>query len=136
VTVPLDGPASAAADWLRSTALATASAVASADADASAVLRHQRAIARSRARREHELAPLRAEVERLVSAVGWSRARPIVEAVMAPVRVSGPRGVWRSRVGKRTGRRILAELAALPIQERFAFAAQPARSLARERRSP
>jgi hypothetical protein len=101
-----------------------------------AAQRQRHAIVKARARREHELAPLRAEVGRLVAEVGWERARPIVEAVMAPVRVSGPRGVWRSRVGKRTGRRILAELAALPVQEHLDFAAQPARSLASERRSP
>lgn len=78
--------------------------------------RRQRAIARSRERREHELAPLRSEVDRAVAEVGWRQARPIVEAVMAPVRVTGPRGVWRSRVGKRTGARILAGLRALPVQ--------------------
>jgi hypothetical protein len=141
MTAPLDGPAarvqtSREAHASSATALATAAADADARAhasaiayaNASAVLRRQRAIARSRERRAADLAPLRAEVDRLVSEVGWERARPIVEAVMAPVRVSGPRGVWRSRVGKRTGRRILAELAALPVQERFALSlSQPSR---------
>ncbi len=78
--------------------------------------RRQYAIARSREHRVHELAPLVAEVNRLVREVGWTRARPVVEAAMAPVRVSGPRGAWRSRVGKRSGARIVGGLAALPMQ--------------------
>ena len=97
--------------------------------------RRQRAIAGSRERREHELAPLRAEIDRLVSAVGWERARPVVEEIMASVRVSGPRGVWRSRVGKRTGARLLAELGALPVQGRLPLS-QPARSVTREETHP
>ncbi|MHB1554587.1 MAG: hypothetical protein ACYCSX_10780 [Acidimicrobiales bacterium] len=93
-----------------------------------ALERRARVIAHARETRAAELAPLRSEVDRLVSAVGWQRARPIVEEIMAPLRVTGPRGVWRSRVGKRTGRRILAELAALPVQERFALSLlQPGR---------
>ena len=67
--------------------------------------RRRYAIARSRQRRATELAPLVAEVDRLVSEVGWRQARPAVAAVMAPIRISGPRGAWRRRVGKRTGAR-------------------------------
>ena len=80
--------------------------------------RRRYAIAEARERRERELAPLRAEVDRLVSEVGWRQARPIVEAVMVPLglRVTGPRGAWRSRVGKRSGARLLAGLRALPVQ--------------------
>ena len=93
--------------------------------------RRSYAIARSRDRRAAELAPLLAEVDRLVSEVGWSRARPVVEAAMAPVRVTGPRGVWRSRVGKRAGARIVAALSVLPVQERLALdVSQPTRRVA------
>lgn len=78
------------------------------------------AIARSRERRAAELAPIVAEIDRLVAEVGWRRARPVVEAAIGPlVRVTGPRGAWRHRVGKRTGARIVAGLVALPVQERF-----------------
>jgi hypothetical protein len=90
--------------------------------------RRRYAIVKTRERRDRELAPLRAEVARAVAEVGWTRARPVVEATMAPVRVSGPRGVWRSRVGKRIGARILSALAALPVQERFTLSlVQPGR---------
>jgi hypothetical protein len=84
-----------------------------------ALERRAHAIARSRERRAAELAPLRAEVARRVSEVGWERARPVVEAAMAPVRVSGPRVVWRQRVGRRTRTRVLAALGALPVQGRL-----------------
>lgn len=84
-----------------------------------ALERRAHAIARSRERRAAELAPLRAEVARRVEEVGWRQARPVVEAVMAPLRVTGPRGAWRHRVGKRTGARLLAGLRALPVQERL-----------------
>lgn len=87
------------------------------------------AIARSAERRDRELAPLRAEVARAVAEVGWSRARPVVEATFGPrVRVSGPRGAWRSRVGKRAGARLLAGLRGMPVQEHLPLvvvAAQP-----------
>ena len=86
--------------------------------------RRSYAIARSRERRATDLAPLRAEIDRLVAEAGWGRARPIVEAVLGPhVRVSGPRGAWRHRVGKRAGARIVAGLAALPVQGRLALGA-------------
>jgi len=98
--------------------------------------RRSYAIARSRELREHELAPLRSEVDHLVSDVGWDRARPVVETVMAPVRVSGPRGASRSQAGKRAGARLLADLTPLPVQERLDFAAHPTHRLAREMRSP
>lgn len=81
--------------------------------------RQQYAIARGRERRAVELAPLVAEVDRLVVEVGWHQARPLVEDVMAPVRVTGPRGRWRQRIGKRTGTRLVAALAALPAQQRL-----------------
>lgn len=81
--------------------------------------RRARAIARSRQRRADELAPLLAEVDRAVAEVGWLRARPVVVGVMAPVPVTGPRGAWRRRLGKRTGARLLAELTALPVQVRL-----------------
>ena len=81
--------------------------------------RRAHAIARSRERRAAELAPLRAEVDRLVEEVGWRQARPVVEAVMAPLRVTGPRGAWRHRMGKRSGARLRADLAVLPVQGRL-----------------
>ncbi len=94
--------------------------------------RQRYAIGKARERRAAELAPLVAEVERLVSEVGWRRARPVVEAAMAPVRVTGPRG---HRVGKRTGARLVAALAALPVQQRFPFvASQPSGNVLREAR--
>jgi hypothetical protein len=59
--------------------------------------------------------------------------------VLGPgVRVSGPssRAAWWHKVGKRSGARILAELAALPVQERLVFAAehvsQPTRNVKKE----
>ena len=82
--------------------------------------RRSYAIARSRERRTAELAPLLAEIDRLVSEVGWSRARPIVREVLGPhVLVSRPAGKWRAKVGKRAGARIVAELATRPVQGRF-----------------
>lgn len=84
-----------------------------------ALERRAHAIAKSRERRDRELAPLRAEVDRLVEEVGWRQARPVVEAVMAPLRVTGPRGAWRHRMGERAGIRLLAGLRALPAQGRL-----------------
>lgn len=63
-----------------------------------------------------------AEVDRLVSEVGWRAARPVVVSVLAPVRVTGPRGVWRHRLGKRAGARLLAALSELPAQGRLPLA--------------
>lgn len=83
--------------------------------------RQQYAIARSRERRAAEMSSLVAEIDRLVAAVGWRQARPLVEDVMAPVRVTGSRGRWRQRIGKRTGRRLLEALCALPAQGRLAL---------------
>lgn len=98
--------------------------------------RQRYAIARSRERRTAELAPVLVEVDRLVADIGWCRARPVVEAVMAPVSVSGPRGVWRRRIGKRTGRRLVEALAMLPAQRRLplAPASRPRRSVHTEAR--
>jgi hypothetical protein len=91
------------------------------------------AIAKTKERRDAELAPLRAEVAAAIAEVGWTRARPVVETVLGPgVRVSGPssRAAWWHKVGKRSGARILAELAALPVQQRFALSLlQPGRSV-------
>ncbi len=100
--------------------------------------RRRYAIVKSAERRATALAPLRAEVERAVCEVGWRQARPVVEAVLGPgVRVCGPRGRWRSRVGKRTGARLLAELAALPVQGRLPLSlSQPSRSVQQERGDP
>lgn len=84
-----------------------------------ALERRAHAIAEARECRAAELAPLRAQVDALVSEVGWTRARPVVEAVMAPLRVTGLRGAWRHRVGKRNGARLLAALRALPVQGRL-----------------
>jgi hypothetical protein len=86
-----------------------------------ALERRAYAIARARERRSRELAPLRAEIDRLVQEVGWHQARPIVEAVMAPCQLSGPRGAWRARIGKRTGAALVAALGALPVQGRLAL---------------
>jgi hypothetical protein len=79
--------------------------------------RRAAAIARSKRQRAAELAPLVAEVEALVAAVGWHQAAPVVVEIMSPVRVTGPRGAWRHRVGKRTGRRLVAALSPLPAQD-------------------
>ena len=87
--------------------------------------RQRYAIGKARERRVGELAPIRAEVDRLIAEVVWRQARPVVEAVMAPVRVTGPRGAWRSRVGKRAGAKIIAALAGLPAQGRLDFAVHP-----------
>ena len=94
--------------------------------------RRSYAIARSRGRRTAELAPLLAEVDRLVSEVGWSRARPVICAVLGPhVLVSRPAGRWRAKVGKRAGARIVAALSVLPVQERLALdVSQPTRRVA------
>ena len=93
--------------------------------------RRRRAIARSQERRAVELAPLVAEVDRLVSEVGWQRAAPIIRDVLGPhVLVSRPLGRWRAKVGKRAGARLVAVLAALPAQERFALdVSQPTRNV-------
>jgi hypothetical protein len=82
-------------------------------------LAQRRAIAYARERRESELAPLRVQVARAVAEVGWTRARPVVAEVMAPVPVHGPHGRWGRRIGKRNGRRLLAALSALPVQGRL-----------------
>ena len=94
--------------------------------------RRRRAIARSRDRRAAELAPLLAEVDRLVAEVGWSRARPVVREVLGPhVLVSRPTGRWRAKVGKRAGARIVAALTTLPVQERLPLdVSQPSRRVA------
>ncbi|HVC14459.1 MAG TPA: hypothetical protein VND62_06330 [Acidimicrobiales bacterium] len=96
--------------------------------------RKRYAIARTRERRADELAPLLAQVDRSVAEVGWRRARAVVADAMAPVRVTGPRGAWRRRMGKRTGARILAGLSTLPVQGRLPLNAQPGRTLTRERK--
>jgi hypothetical protein len=57
-----------------------------------------------------ELTPLREEIDNAISHVGWHRARAIVEQVMGfPV----PRqsGAWWSKVGKRSGQKLLEALA-------------------------
>ena len=92
--------------------------------------RRQRIIARARDTRAADLSPLRAEVMALVAAVGWDRARPIVVEVMSPVKVSGPSGVWRSRIGKRTGARLVTALSVLPVQERLPLPISERRPLA------
>ena len=45
--------------------------------------------------------------------------RDAAAEAMSPVRVSGPCGAWRRRMGKRAGARILAGLSALPVQGRL-----------------
>ncbi len=90
--------------------------------------RRRYAIARGRERRAAELAPVLAEV-------GWRQARPVVAAVMTPIRVTGPRGVWCRRVGKRAGARLVAALSALPAPERLPLSlSQPSCSVLREAR--
>ncbi len=89
--------------------------------------RRRAAIAHARARRDHDLAPLRAEVRAAIEAVGWPRAKPLVAQALAPRwHVGGPRGPWWGPVGKRAGARILADLGALPAQGRLALS-QPRR---------
>jgi hypothetical protein len=91
--------------------------------------RRRYAIARSRERRAAELAPRLAEVDRLVSEVGWSRARPVVREVLGPhVLVSRPAGRWRAKVGKRAGARIVAAVSALPAQQTLPLS-QPSRNV-------
>ena len=95
-----------------------------------AAQRQRYAIVKATERRAAELAPLLAEVDRLVAEIGWSRARPVVREVLGPlVKVTGPRGAWRHRVGKRVCARIVAALSDLPAQERFTLDAHPRRSL-------
>lgn len=77
----------------------------------------ERAIACARARRAVELAPLRADVAAAVDHVGWHGARPVVEAVLG-VRASGRHGGWWSKVGKRSGARLLAALAEVEPEPR------------------
>ena len=52
--------------------------------------RRRYAIVKARERRAVVLAPVLAEINRLVAEVGWPQARPVAAAVMAPVRVAGP----------------------------------------------
>lgn len=78
------------------------------------------AIARSRERTRAERGELMARIDQAVEAVGWERARPIVVATLGPdVPVTGPRGRWRGLLRKRTGARLMAALAVLPVQERL-----------------
>lgn len=89
-------------------------------------LRQRAAIARGRERRRVELLPLRTEVAEAIAAIGWRRARPVVESVLGTVPVTGPHGAWWGKVGKRAGAAILAGLAALPVephQDRLPLAA-------------
>lgn len=84
--------------------------------------RQRFAIVKAHERRTAELSPMLAEIDRLVVEVGWPQARPVAAGVLGPhVRVSGPRGRWRGRVGKRTGARLVAELGRLPAQGRLAL---------------
>ena len=91
--------------------------------------RQRYAIGKARERRTGELAPIRAEVARLVADVGWSRARPVLREVLGPhVLLSRPAGRWRAKVGKRAGARIVAALSALPVQQTFPLS-QPSRNV-------
>jgi hypothetical protein len=97
--------------------------------------RQRLAIARARARRDRDLAPLRAEVAATIAAVGWTRAKPVIAQVIGPRwHVGGPRGPWWEHVGQRSGARILAGLRALPVQGRLDLRpyrpSQPSRSVA------
>jgi len=67
-----------------------------------------------------------AQVDAAVAAVGWHQARSQVAAVLPGVPLSGPRGRWPHLLRKRSGRRILAELAALPVQGRLPLVPGPA----------
>jgi hypothetical protein len=77
------------------------------------------AVARAKERSAAERAALVAEVDAMVAAVGWRQARPVVADVLPVAVIWGPRGRWRRSLRKRTGRRLLAELAALPTQGRL-----------------
>ena len=77
-------------------------------------LRQRAAVAQGRERRRAELLPLRTEVAEAIEAVGWRRARPVVESVLGTVPVTGPHDAWWGKVGKRAGAAILAGLVALP----------------------
>ena len=83
--------------------------------------RQRFAIHRAKERSAVERAALVAQVDAAVAAVGWHRARPQVAAVLPGVPLSGPRGRWRRLLRKASGRRLLAELAALPVQGRLAL---------------
>ncbi len=74
-----------------------------------------RAIERSRAQRARELAPIHARIDDAIATVGWSRARPIVAAVLGHA-TGGQNGSWRHKVGKRNAPRLLAALDRLPVQ--------------------
>jgi hypothetical protein len=82
--------------------------------------RRVRIIAAARARREVELAPLRAEVRQLIGDVGWQRARPFITEILGRPSAR-PRGPWLRRLGKRNANRILAALRTLPAQGRLPF---------------
>ena len=84
--------------------------------------RQQQAIAHTRREQAAQRAELIAQVDAAVAEVGWSAARPVVVSVLGPgVPVSGARGRWRHLLRKRNGGRLLADLAALPVQERLRF---------------
>jgi hypothetical protein len=76
----------------------------------SAEERRSYAISKTRDRRRVELTPLREEIDNAITRVGWRRARPIVEQVMG-LPVPRQRGAWRSKVGKRSGQKLLKALA-------------------------
>jgi hypothetical protein len=78
------------------------------------------AMAKARERRRAELEPLRTAVDDAICAVGWRRARPVVEEIMG-FPVPRQRGAWWSRVGRRNGTRLLTEL----IQLRDSTPCQP-----------
>lgn len=51
-----------------------------------------------------------------IKVVGWSKARPVIEGALGTVPVKGSHGAWWGQVGKRAGARILAGLAAIPVE--------------------
>lgn len=82
----------------------------------------EHAIAVATVARRDELAPLRLEVSQAIDAIGWRKARPIVESVLC-LHASGPRGGWWAAVGKRAGAKLLSALAEAkesPRQDPFA----------------
>jgi hypothetical protein len=92
----------------------------------------RRAIHHARERRTEELAPLRRQLSDAIAQVGWRRARPVVEGVLGRPVPSRRLLPW-TKVGKRNGARLLAELNHLPRQQRLPLGAPVVTPVERER---
>lgn len=66
-------------------------------------------VVRSKEERRQALLPLRTEIAEAAQALGWRRARPIIERYIG-VPAPSVHGAWWSRVGKRNGAQLLEAL--------------------------